>query len=343
MNSLSYVVSNLADGAAPAKPECADDGTTLCAMVWNVTHKTWLANSSDLLIAKPLTILTIIVGALIVRWLVHRGITRLTRKTTQASVPTILRPLKERVPSSPTANGLLSERRRQRAETIASVLRSVSSVIIVATVVMLIADQLGIGLGPLLTSAGIAGVAIGFGAQTLVKDYLAGIFMVLEDQYGVGDAVDLGDASGSVEAIGLRVTTIRDVRGVVWYVRNGEVVRVGNLSQGWARAVVDIPVPFGTDVERANEVIAQAAQALAADEEWHTDLLEEPEVLGVNQLSSVGMMLRVMVKTTSSAQWKVARELRAHITAALSEAGISSGWPVDTSTAPQDQAKNKAI
>lgn len=311
------------------KPDCADDDTTLCARVWETTHKGWLAASSDWFVARPAAIIAITLGALLIRWLVNRAIYRVTRGG-NGKTPAILRPLKERGGlGDANGNGLLSERRRQRARTVASVLRSVSSAIIFAMAMLLIADQLSLDLAPLLASAGIAGVALGFGAQTLVKDYLAGIFMMLEDQYGVGDVVNLGTASGTVEAVGLRTTTVRDLQGAVWYVRNGEVVRVGNLSQGWARAVVDIPVPFGTDLKRANEVIRAVATAVAEDEEWRAEMLEAPEILGVNEVSSTGMMLRATIKTTSSAQWKVVRELRARITSAFAEAGIPSGWPVE--------------
>src|SRR4029077_3961131 len=137
-----------------------------------------------------------------------------------------------------------SERRRQRAEALGSVLRSFVSVTIFSIAIMLILGELGVNLAPLIASAGIAGVALGFGAQNLVKDFITGLFMLLEDQYGVGDVVDVGEASGTVEAVGLRITTIRDARGVLWYIRNGEIVRVGNRSQGWALVVVDVPVGF---------------------------------------------------------------------------------------------------
>ena len=152
-------------------------------------------------------------------------------------MPALLRPLRERLPDSHDATTVFRERRRQRAEAIGSVLRSFATAVVFSIAVLLILGELGVNLGPLLASAGIAGVALGFGAQNLVKDFIAGLFMLLEDQYGVGDVVDLGEASGTVEAVGLRITTIRDGRGVVWYIRNGEIVRVGNKSQGWA--VVD--------------------------------------------------------------------------------------------------------
>src|SRR5262245_42889011 len=157
----------------------------------------------------------------------------------------LLRPLRERIPPSMQESAAgRNERRRQRAEALGSVMRNLASVTIFAVTAMLVLAELGVNLAPLIASAGIVGVALGFGAQNLVKDYIAGIFMLLEDQYGVGDVVDFGEADGTVEAVGLRITTIRDGRGVLWYIRNGEIVRVGNRSQGWSLVVVDVPVGF---------------------------------------------------------------------------------------------------
>ena len=175
----------------------------------------------------------------------------------------------------------------------------------------------------MLASAGIAGLAIGFGAQNLVKDFIAGLFMLLEDQYGVGDVVDVGEVNGTVEAVGLRITTIRDGRGVVWYVRNGEIVRVGNKSQGWSLVIVDVPVGFA-GVEEATEVLRQAAVRLAEDPQWTKDLIEPPEVLGVEQITVDGAVLRTTARTAPDAQWRVGRELRRRLTEALDQAGIAA-------------------
>ncbi len=326
----------------PAEPpKCYEDGTTLCAWVWDQTKIDWMAKISSWDgISKILTIILIAIVAVIARWLVHRAISRVTEGNGDLKVPTILRPLRERAPEAlAQAGGLLSERRRQRARTIGSVLRSITSFVIFGVAVMLMLDQVGINLAPLIASAGIAGIALGFGAQNLVRDFLSGIFMMLEDQYGVGDIVDLGDASGTVEAVGLRITTVRDAHGVVWYVRNGEILRVGNKSQGWAVVNIDVPVPFGTDVDRAQQVMQEAANALASEDEWKADLLAPPESLGVEQITPTGMMLRTLVKTTSDAQWRVARELRARLTEAVDDAGITSGMaPPAPVPAPQGGA-----
>ena len=307
-------------------PTCYDNGETLCTWVYDQTHLGWLATLSSWNgISKIFTIIGIAIGAIVLRWLVNRAISRITDGSGGGKVPAILRPLRERAPEALQATGLLSERRSQRARTIGSVLRSLSSAVIFGVAVMMMLDQVGINLAPLIASAGIVGIALGFGAQNLVRDFLSGIFMMLEDQYGVGDIVDLGEASGTVEAVGLRITTVRDAHGVVWYIRNGEVIRVGNKSQGWAVVNVDIPVPFGTDIERVQQVMQQASSELAAEDTWKPDLLAPPEVLGVEQITASGMMLRVTVKTTSDAQWRVARELRARLTEAVDDAGITSG------------------
>jgi small conductance mechanosensitive channel len=310
-------------------PKCAANGDTLCAWVWDQTHISWLAKLSSWNgVSKIFMIIAIALAAFLVRWLIHRAISRITEGSSEGKVPAVLRPLRERAPEAfQQATGLLSERRRQRARTIGSVLRSIASAVVFGVAVMLMLDQVGINLAPLIASAGIVGVALGFGAQNLVRDFLSGIFMMLEDQYGVGDIVDLGEASGTVEAVGLRITTVRDAHGVVWYIRNGEVIRVGNKSQGWAVVNVDVPIPFGTDADRVQQVMQQAANELAAEDDWKNDLLAPPEALGVEQITATGMMLRVTVKTTSDAQWRVARELRARLTEAVDDAGFTSGMP----------------
>jgi small-conductance mechanosensitive channel len=307
-------------------PDCTHT-SELCRWIFQQTGQGWLASGSYYFLVKPLQILLIIILAVVARFLLHRVIGRLVRGTSASSVPTILKPLKERLPGSlQEAAALFPERRRQRAEAIGSVLRSFATVAVYSIAALLILGQLGVDLGPLLASAGIVGVALGFGAQTLVKDLIAGLFMLLEDQYGVGDVVDVGEASGTVEAVGLRVTTIRDVRGVLWYIRNGEIVKVGNKSQGWAMVVVDMPIGFAS-VDRAVEVLREAAAGMAADPTYADDLIDPPDVLGVEQITVDGAVLRTTVKTASDAQWRAGRELRRRLTEALSEAGIAGQLP----------------
>jgi len=294
----------------------------LCSRVLELTDNQWLANSSYVLIVKPLRVLGIVLAAMLIRWLIHRAIRRLTTSTSRASMPALLKPLKERAAAVAEEGQFIPERRRQRAEAIGSVLRSFVTAVVFTIAVLLVMGEFGFNLGPLLASAGIVGVALGFGAQSLVKDLIAGLFMLLEDQYGVGDTVDLGDATGVVETVGLRITTVRDARGVLWYVRNGEIVRVGNKSQGWAMVVIDIPIGF-VNSEEAIGVLRTAAQSVADDPDHATEFLEPPDVVGVETLTVDGATIRTIAKTTADGQIAVQRELRRALTEALEDAGIS--------------------
>jgi small conductance mechanosensitive channel len=274
-------------------------------------------------VAKPIRIVLILGVAFLLRYLAKRVIDRLTTiplGNGNGRIPALLRPLRERAPDM--LSTAVFERRRQRAATIGSVLKSMSTFLIYGLAFVLILGELGINLGPIIASAGVVGVAIGFGAQNLVRDFISGMFMMLEDQYGVGDVVDLGGATGTVEAVGLRITTLRDLKGTVWYVRNGEVLRVGNSSQGFAVAVVDVPLSYSADVDRANALLAKAATAAAESDELSTMVLEPPEVLGVESVTPEGIQLRLTVKVRPGKQWTVQRALRARIMASLEEEGF---------------------
>jgi small-conductance mechanosensitive channel len=305
-----------------AKAECkVTDGW--CALVREMTGSEQLGAYSYILVAKPLRIVGIVLIAMLLRWLLHRGIKRLATSTSRAAMPALLKPLKEKAAAAPETDGtFIPERRRQRAEAIGSVLRSFVTAVVFTMAVMLVLGELGFNLGPLLASAGIVGVALGFGAQSLVKDLIAGLFMLLEDQYGVGDTVDLGEATGIVESVGLRITTVRDGRGVLWYIRNGEIVRVGNKSQGWAMVVVDIPIGFVSS-EQASSVLRAAALSLAEDPAHATEFLEPPDVIGVEQLTVDGAVIRTIAKTTADGQFPIQRELRRVLTEALETSGLS--------------------
>jgi small conductance mechanosensitive channel len=215
-----------------------------------------------------------------------------------------------------------------RARTIGQVLSSLSTAIVFSIAILMVLGELGINLAPLIASAGIAGVALGFGTQSLVKDFVSGLFMLLEDQYGVGDVVDLEDAVGVVEEVTLRITRLRDVNGTVWYFPNGGIMRVANKSQEWSRAVLDVPVAYGTDVERAEAVIKRVADGLWQDEAWSERVLEAPEVWGVENFGADALTLRVVEKTVPSAQADVLRELRRRILAAFDAEGIEMPTPL---------------
>ncbi|MCW2800633.1 MAG: mechanosensitive ion channel protein MscS [Aeromicrobium sp.] len=272
-------------------------------------------------VAKPGTILLIIVSGLVFRWFVCRAIDRLVSRASKGTVPSIIANTKAGEFLADLRPGS-HERRQQRAATMGSLLKSVATGIILSIVIVMVLAELGADIAPIIASAGIIGVAFGFGAQNLVKDFLAGIFMILEDQYGVGDVVDLGEASGVVEAVGLRVTRLRDVNGTVWYCRNGEVIRVGNQSQNWARTVLDITVSYDADLDQVQAILQAEATAMYEDAEFHDVIIEAPEVWGVERFDKDGAVVRVVLKTAPLQQWLVARALRQRIKARFDEAGI---------------------
>ncbi len=319
-----------ADGLlAGAVPDCASDPTTLCSRVYELSGVDWLAANADTLIAKPARILLVLVLAAVVRALLHRAIRRLTDRTATGAMPTILRPWRNRVRAAdPDGVETIAARRTQRAEAIGSVLRSIASFAVFGIAVVMVLGELGVNLAPVIASAGVVGVALGFGAQNLVKDFIAGIGIILEDQYGVGDVVDLGEAVGTVEAVGLRITRLRDVNGVVWYARNGEILRVGNKSQGYAMVVIDMPVAHDTDLDRCRTVMQEVADAMYAEPEWTSVLLAEPESLGVEQILTEGVFMRVQVRATNADQWRVGRELRMRLKERFVLEGIRTPPPL---------------
>lgn len=285
------------------------------------TRREWL-------VEKPLQVFAYLVVALTLRWALRVLIKRFTQRTSRGTSrsPLLLRPLRERAPTT-LQSSILYERRRQRAKTIGSVLESGVSVVLLAWFVLSALDVVGMNVAPFIASAGIVGVALGFGAQNLVRDFLSGIFMLLEDQYGVGDVVDLGEAIGTVESVGLRVTTIRDINGTVWFCRNGEVLRVGNMSQGFAVAVLDLPVAHTSNLDDAFEVAEKAALDVVASRDFEDDLLGAPEMLGVNAVSADTVTIRMTVQTRPGRQWAVQRRLRREILQAFENAGVKAPYP----------------
>ncbi|MBE9374473.1 mechanosensitive ion channel family protein [Saccharopolyspora sp. HNM0983] len=320
-----------------SQPRCVEDAESWCGTIYEWTGNQWLARYSDLLIAKPLNILLILLIAFGIRYLAHRAINRLTQGN--GGGPKLLQPMRERRADALTAE-LMSERRMQRARTIGSVLKSIASLVIFGMATIYALQVLNIEIGPVLASAGVLGVAVAFGAQNLVRDFLSGMFMLVEDQYGVGDWVDLGEAAGTVESVGLRVTTLRDLNGTVWYVRNGEILRVGNSSQGFAVAVVDLPIAHTSDVEKAVEVANGVAQEAARSEPLAKDVLEPPEMLGVDQITGDTITLRLTTKVRPGRQWAVQRTLRAEIKRTYDEEGIQPPYPNGLPLPPSSRQTN---
>jgi small conductance mechanosensitive channel len=300
------VAAGMASSSNVKLPSTAPDISTLRGF--------WHEHAS-LLITKPLQILAIIVVSVIIRWLLHRSIGKLTSSNGESRVPRILSPLAERAANLSfwESSGLASERRSQRAETIGSVLKSTTSFIVFTFAFLVILQEIGLNLAPFIAGTSLIGVAVGFGAQNLVKDFLAGIFMIMEDQYGVGDVIDLKEATGTVEAVGLRTTRIRDSQGTVWYVRNGEIVRVGNKTQGFAQVVLDIPIAADVDLRAATGAMESAAAATYADPDWRESFLSAPEVLGVESIGLEETVIRLVARVRPLEQWRTGRELRGRI------------------------------
>ena len=306
---------------------CGAQPGAMCRTVFHLTHSDAVAGTAGTLLTVPLRILLIAVVAIVLRRLARRVIDRLVRSTVAGSGLEPLARVRERARERLTGNGEehalpVGLRRAQRAETTGSLLRNVASVLIFGVAFVLVLGELGVNLAPIVASAGIVGVAVGFGAQNLVRDFLTGIFMILEDQYGVGDVVDLGKANGTVEAVGLRTTRVRDVEGTVWHVRNGDIAAVGNKSQAWARALIDVPVAYASDLQVARTVIKEAADAVWRDPDYAPKILEEPEVWGAESFEADGVLVRLVVKTVPLEQWVVARALRESIKNAFDAAGV---------------------
>ncbi len=313
-------------------PPTLDDVTTPWATVeqWTDVMRGWLgadwrSQAVAWMITKPLAILVLVVLAVAIRWFLHRVIDRLVRRAAEGLPSPVLR--RRREGAQPHPPSVMSGRRVQRAETMGSLLKSIASIVIFTIFGITAIAELGYPVGPLIASAGVVGVALGFGAQSLVKDFLSGVFMIFEDQYGVGDSVDLGEAGGTVEAVGLRVTRVRDVEGTVWYVRNGEIIRVGNQSQNWARTVLDIPVALDQDLHRVQEVLRDVAHDLWDDEQFRHQVIEEPEVWGVQELTPNWITVRVTLKTAPLEQWAVAREMRQRIKLRFDHEGLEFAHP----------------
>ncbi len=291
-----------------AAAPCAD-GEQVCDLVYDWTDNARLADWADVLIGTPLAIIGLILLGAVIRWLLHKVVARIARRAEKGVMPDRL-------------DALAAARRAQRAETMAGIFQSVITVVVIAVIGTMMLSEIGVNIAPIIASAGIIGIALGFGAQSLVRDFLTGIFIFMEDQYGVGDVVDLGDAIGSVEAVTLRVTRLRDVNGTVWFVPNGEILRVGNQSKNWSRAVVDVGVGYSEDLARVQRVLREVAHDLWEDEDFKGIIIEEPEVTGVEMLAADSVTIRVMIKTAPLQQWAVARTLRQRIKARFDHEGI---------------------
>jgi small-conductance mechanosensitive channel len=274
-----------------------------CRLIWDLSHSTHAADFTSVYLAGPIRLLLrvalVLIIAVLLRIAARRVIDKVTARAASRDAPAV------------------GNRRSQRGTAIGSLLGNAASVAIFTIAALIILGDIGLNLAPILASAGVLGIAIGFGAQNLVQDFLAGVFILLEDQYGVGDVVDIGSVSGTVEAVSLRITRVRDVNGIVWHIRNGTIRKAGNETHGWARAVVDFPVPAGLPVATARRVLSRAAVEMAADDRWRASVLEPPEVWGIETISPDGVLIRVTARTAPQARPDVTRELRERLKFAL--------------------------
>ena len=263
------------------------------------------ASTGEFLLVRPLKLALFVVSGIVVSRIATRAARRFARTLHARS---LLR--------------ATSPRSQQRAATIGDVLSNLAAAVVWAVVALLVLGEVGVNLTPLVAGAGIVGVALGFGAQSLVRDFLSGLFIILEDQYGVGDVITVKEATGTVEDVSLRVTRLRADDGTVWHVPNGEVRVVGNASMEWSRALVDVLVSYDDDVSAVGRYVAEVTRELAEDPAWEDVVLEPPEVWGVQSMSADGLTVRVVVKTAPGQQDAVARDLRRRISESLRREGV---------------------
>lgn len=332
---LHFIVSlELADDSAAALSDaCGLEPRFVCERVFEATGgNEALTQIADWLIGRPLSVLAIVLVAWIATRVAQRYVRRLVKRIVAPDRDATVRRLAKIGIDNP-ASFIGTEpvpRRDARATSISDVVGSTITVVIWVVAFILIIGEFGFDLGPFIAGAGIAGVALGFGAQSLVKDCISGLFMLVEDQYGIGDIVDLGEAIGEVEQVTLRTTVLRGLDGTVWHVPNGEVQRVGNKSQLWSVALVDIDVAYDSDLAAAKNLMLSTATEVCTSEEWSPDVLDEPIVLGVETLGADGITLRMIVKTSPGSQWALQRELREALKASYDSAGIEIPFPQRT-------------
>ena len=272
---------------------------------------------TDRFLPTAIRITIIIVVSLVVKSLLTRAVNKLVNKTAEN---------KEDAAADSTRAQIIAARKAQRAKTLGSLFNNIITVVVLGMMTLLVLGELGVNLAPLIAGAGVIGLAIGFGSQALVQDMVSGVFILMEDQYGVGDVVDVGDATGTVEEVQLRVTKLRSLDGTLWFVRNGEIMRVGNMSQDYSKVVLDVGIGYGSDIDRAKEVLEQVAQDFAEHPDTQ-DVLETPEVLGVQALGADSVQLRLVLTTKPGEQWKASRQLQEQIKKAFDDNDIEIPFP----------------
>lgn len=271
--------------------------------------------------ALPIRILLILFTAVLVRWF----LIFLLRRTVNRVVSGVKKSKAVEVTAELAQSPLAAARMIQRTRTLGTVGGNLITWTVVLITFIVILDQLGVSVAAIIASAGVLAAALAFGAQNIVKDLLNGLFMVFEDQLGVGDTVQVGDIVGTVEAVGVRVTQVRTLDGTLWFVRNGEIMQLGNMSHGWGRAIVDIDIANAVPSERVHEVIEDVARTVVTSPGLARKVIEMPKVQGVEAIRQDVSRYRLTVKTRPDAKWEVARALRVAIRERLDEEGIRRG------------------
>ncbi len=348
---IDSLVLAATDPAALAEA-CGDNTGWFCERVFEWTGSKAWARAAEWFVAKPLSILLVVVVAGVVAMVVRRMISRSMNQLFSVSSEKKHNrkgKLRRRTSEVLLASGDTSVRTEARLETLTAVFRSIGTALVWFLALFFTLEVLGISLGPLLATAGIVGVALGFGTQTMVRDFISGFFIVAEDQFGVGDTIDVGGgAKGVVERITLRATHIRDPEGTMWHVANGQIVKVANKSQEWARALIDVVLPYDADISAVSDVMQEVADTIQSDPEWSTKITERAEIWGIQEFDSDGVHVRMVIKTEPAAQFGVLRELRARMKETFDERGISfayAGSPtqvVITQTPPPKTSPPKA-
>ncbi len=312
---------------------CGSNPSWVCESVFDLTDgNRFLAETAEWLVGVVVILVVAWILSLVARRYLGRLVARVVAPDRTAAARQIQR-LGDRATTlvaEPIGITVEDPRREARVTSISLVVGSTAAVIIWTIAIIMALGEIGVDLAPLIAGAGIAGVALGFGAQSLVKDCISGLFMLLEDQYGVGDVVDLDEATGVVEKISLRTTVLRGVDGTVWHVPNGEVTRVGNRSQLWSVALVDVDVAYDSDLAAARQVILDCATEVIESDEWAEAIIDPPQILGVEALGADGITIRVTIKVQPGVQWGLQRALREALKAALDGAGIEIPFPQRT-------------
>jgi small conductance mechanosensitive channel len=331
--------------AAELADACGSDPTFFCELVFDFTESETIAEVADFLV-RPAKVLLIFLAAWIINRIVRRLIGRSIKRLIENQQQTVaeadpepsadddssghLEVLRELAVRRAERTAIQAQRAQKRTETLGTVLQSIAALVIYTVAAFMSLSEFGVNLGPLVASAGIVGIAFGFGAQSLVKDFLSGIFMLIEDQFGVGDIIDVGSAAGVVEAVSLRTTQIRDVHGTLWHVPNGEIQRVANKSQQWARAVLDIEVAYDTHVDHAMAAIKEVADSVWRDALPNATIVEEPEIWGVENFGSDAIAIRLAVKVEPGEQWAASRVIRRRLKEKFDAVGIEIPFPQRT-------------